>query len=154
MKMNFKIKNEYDYAKFKIENCCPNLKSSKKRNFIIKYFLKEDKHFTAEELYNLIKKKIPDIGFSTVYRTLNLLAKAGVASVRHFADENTLFEPIHKKEHHDHLICMGCGKIIEFTNKEIEKLQKNIARMHKFKVNDHKLEIYGFCLNCARRVRR
>ncbi len=130
------------------------MKSSRKRKFIIDYFLKQDKHFSAEELYNQIRNKFPGIGYSTVYRTLKLLAECGLASIRHFEEGITRFEPIHQREHHDHLICTGCKRIIEFKNKEIENLQKKIAQKLQFSVQNHKLEIYGLCPRCAKKGKK
>uniref|UniRef100_A0A7V0Z4N4 Ferric uptake regulation protein n=1 Tax=candidate division WOR-3 bacterium TaxID=2052148 RepID=A0A7V0Z4N4_UNCW3 len=152
--MNFKIKNNYNdeqLARFRKKY---RLKSSQKRQFIINYFLNQDKHLSVEELYNMIKNKVPKIGYSTVYRTLKLLAECGIVSIRHFEKGITRFEPIHKKQHHDHLICTRCGAIIEFINQEIEKIQKRVARKYNFSVLDHKLEIYGLCLKCARKEKR
>jgi Fur family ferric uptake transcriptional regulator len=154
MKMNFKVTNSYDYQKLQIFIREKGLKSSRKREFIIDYFLKQDKHFSAEELYNKIREKSPGIGYSTVYRTLKLLAECGLASIRHFEEGITRFEPIHQQEHHDHLICTGCKKIIEFKNKEIENLQKKIARKLQFSVQNHKLEIYGLCPRCAKKEKK
>lgn len=149
--MNFKIKNRYDYNCLKNFSKKRGLKSSQKRMLIIDYFLKQDKHYSVDELYNHIKNKIPGIGYSTVYRTLKLLAECGIASERHFEKGFTRFEPIHKEEHHDHLICTKCSAIIEFTNQEIEKIQRKIARNFRFFVSDHKLEIYGLCSRCAKK---
>jgi|YelNatPaOPRAMG01_1025707.scaffolds.fasta_scaffold01272_10 Fur family ferric uptake transcriptional regulator len=153
MKMNFKIKKNYDIKRLNDYIATHGLKSSKKRQFIIGYFLKQDSHISAEELYNQIKNKIPGIGYSTVYRTLKLLAECGLAIPQYFEKRLVRFEPIHKKEHHDHLICIECGKIIEFTCGEIEKMQETIAQRYKFHIKNHKLEIYGLCLNCAKRRR-
>lgn len=149
--MNFKIKNNYAYERLVQFSRKHKLKSSQKRKVIIYYFLNQDKHLSAEELYNMLKTKIPEIGYSTVYRTLKLLVECGLAKMRHFEKGITRFEPVHKKKHHDHLICTKCGAIIEFINQEIEKIQKQIARKYKFSVSDHKLEIYGLCLKCAQK---
>lgn len=126
------------------------LKSSNKRSFIIEYFLKADRHFTVEELYDEIKQKKPGISYSTVYRTLKLLAECGLASECTFGYSVSRYEPIHQSQHHDHLICRKCGKIIEFENDKIEKLQKDVARKYRFHVSTHKLELYGLCSKCCK----
>jgi len=151
MKMKFKVKNNYDLRKLDNYKTRMGLKDSVKRSAIIDYFLKADKHFSTEELYNRLKNIIPKISYSTVYRALKLLTECGLASERQFEKGKTSFEPVHKKEHHDHLICVGCGKIIEFTNREIEKLQKKIARKFQFTIKNYKLEIYGLCQNCSKK---
>ncbi|MGB9720956.1 MAG: Fur family transcriptional regulator [bacterium] len=152
--MNFKIRKPYDYERLKKLSKKQHLKSSHKRQSIIEYFLTQDKHLSAEELYNKIKNSFSGIGYSTVYRTLKLLVECGLASARHFEEGITRFEPIHPKEHHDHLICIKCGAIVEFANQEIERIQRRIARKYKFRVQDHKLEIYGLCQKCVRKARK
>lgn len=153
MKMQIKIKKQNgldEYQKYKKEQ---KLKASKKRTSIVNYFLKEDRHFTAEELYNEIKKINPQISYATVYRALKLLANMGLAHICQFKGKETRFEPRHKAEHHDHLICLRCGQIIEFSQDEIEKLQKQVAAKHGFKVESHKLELYGLCKKCSSKER-
>jgi Fur family ferric uptake transcriptional regulator len=126
------------------------LKSSNKRTFIVDYFLKADRHFTVEELYDEIKQKHRGISYSTVYRALRLLADCGLASECTFGNSVLRFEPIHQSEHHGHLICRRCGKIIEFGNDKIERLQKDVARKYGFHVSAHKLELYGICRKCRK----
>ncbi len=126
------------------------LKSSNKRSFIIDYFLKADRHFTVEELYDEIKQKKPEISYSTVYRALKLLAECKLAGQCTFGDSASRYEPIHQYEHHDHLICRRCGRIIEFENDKIERLQKDVARRYGFHVSAHKLELYGMCRKCRK----
>ena len=127
-----------------------HLKWSNQREFIVDLFLSTNTHFTTEELYQLARKQLPQIGYATVYRTLKLLAECGLASESHFADQLTRFESTHKHQHHDHLICTKCGKIVEFDCEEIEKMQENIARQKGFKVTDHRLELYGMCRSCRK----
>ncbi len=149
--MKFKFKNIADTSRSIPDSFSKErkLKSSRKRAQIIEYFLKQDKHFSTEELYQNMKRVIPGIGFSTIYRTLKLLTDCGLASEIRFESGTTRFEPIHKEQHHDHLICKKCGAIIEFTDRELEKIQHKIAKKRRFKLTDHKLEIYGICQKCA-----
>ena len=102
------------------------LKLTKQREKIAKHFLVKDKHFSVEELYYEMKKITPGIGYTTVYRTLKLLVSAGLAVIRRFSDNITRFEPLLRNEHHDHIICIGCGRIVEFENYRIEKLQNEM----------------------------
>lgn len=133
-----------DYLKQK------NLKWSQQREFILDLFLSTHRHITTEELYQLARKKIPQIGYSTVHRTLKLLSECGLASERHFSDRYTRFESKQKDQHHDHFICTKCGKIIEFESKKIEKMQDNLAKQKGFKVTHHRLELYGMCRTCKK----
>ena len=127
-----------------------NLKWSRQREYILDLFLSTKRHVTTEELYQLALKKFPEIGYSTVHRTLKLLVECGLASERHFGDRYTRFESRIKDTHHDHLICTDCGKIIEFENKTIEKMQLTIANQEKFTVTHHRLELYGICNKCQK----
>ncbi|MBL7075826.1 transcriptional repressor [candidate division KSB1 bacterium] len=124
------------------------LKGTQQRDEVADLFLKADRHFSVEELYRRVQKSDPRIGFSTVYRTLKLLVEAGLATERQFGDGFTRFEPVHREEHHDHLICIKCGKIVEFKDDRIEELQNGVAGKHNFRVTDHKLELYGYCNRC------
>ena len=127
------------------------LKSTSQRDNILQVFVSAGRHQSAEELYARVKKEHPGIGYATVYRTLRLLADAGMAEERRFEDGFTRFEYKAGEGHHDHLICTRCGEIVEFENERIEELQAGVARKNRFKVQSHKLEIYGLCGACQRK---
>jgi Fur family ferric uptake transcriptional regulator len=127
------------------------LKSTRQRDRILKVFLDAKRHVSAEELYLLVKKIDERIGYATVYRTLKLLAEAGMAHERRFEDGITRFEYNAAEGHHDHLICSVCGRIIEFENEQIEELQRIVAKKNHFLVQSHKLELYGQCDRCQKR---
>lgn len=125
------------------------LKSTRQRDIIVTEFLKTGGHITAEDIYRKISKKHQDIGFTTVYRTLKLLVKSRLATERVFADNLTRYEPLSAEDHHDHLICLGCGSITEFENARMERLQEKIARELGFNTVAHKMELYGYCGRCG-----
>jgi Fur family transcriptional regulator, ferric uptake regulator len=126
------------------------LKSTKQRDAIIEtFFSLEGQHVKIEELLEEVRKKAPNIGYATVYRTLMLLVEAGVAHQRHFHDGQSRFE-LDLAHHHDHLICTECDKIIEFKNDIIEETQHRIAKKHKFLLTGHKMELYGTCGDCRK----
>lgn len=127
------------------------LKVTHQREEIAQTFLDSTRHLSAEELYRQIQKIHPEVGLSTIYRTLRLLVEAGLASQREFGDGITRYEPVAGGRHHDHLICVNCGTIIEFQNQKIEELQKEVAENKNFTVLQHKLELYGYCEKCRRR---
>lgn len=127
------------------------LRSTIQRDAILKIFIEAGQHVSAEELYVRAKKASPGIGYATVYRTLKLLAEAGLAEERRFDDGFTRFEFKSRSGHHDHLICTRCGAIVEFENERIEALQHDVARKRGFKVHSHKLELYGLCSDCRGR---
>jgi Fur family transcriptional regulator, ferric uptake regulator len=96
-----------------------------------------------------VRREDPRVSLATVYRTMKLLAECGLAVPREFGDGQTRYEP-GRRGHHDHLICTGCGTIVEFENERIEELQMRVARRHGFVIDSHKLEMYGRCPACRR----
>ena len=124
------------------------LKSTTQRDDIIDVFFKTSTHINLEELLKRVRRRNPKVGYATVYRTMKLLTGCGIAIERQFGDGQTRYEHIPDDSHHDHCICVKCGKIIEFENQKIEHLQKEIAEKLSFTVTNHKLELYGFCSKC------
>ncbi|HXY53129.1 MAG TPA: Fur family transcriptional regulator [Nitrospirota bacterium] len=129
------------------------LKSTSQRDTILHIFVDAGRHLSAEELYARVKKSHPGIGYATVYRTLKLLAEAGLAEECRFEDGFTRYEYKATDGHHDHLICTKCGQIIEFENERIEELQQDVARKNRFRVQSHKLELYGLCSDCQEKLK-
>jgi Fur family ferric uptake transcriptional regulator len=122
------------------------LKLTRQREQILEAFLKVE-HITAEEMYHRLAKRIPHLGLATIYRTLNLFCEAGLAQARHFGSQ-TQYDNVAHKGHHDHLICTSCGKIVEFENEDIERLQAEVATKNGFSIRTHRLELYGICSGC------
>lgn len=122
------------------------LNSTRQRDLIIEQFLKTRDHVSVEDLLTRVRKENSKIGHATVYRTLKLLVESGVAMERNFGDGFARFEVA--GEHHDHLICTECGKIIEFEDDEIERLQEQLAKRHGFLLERHRHELYGKCQDC------
>jgi Fur family ferric uptake transcriptional regulator len=129
------------------------LKRSEQREVILDTFLRSQRHLSVDDLHQLVAKRRPEIGRTTVYRTLKLLQAAGLAQELVLQGE-TRFEREYKREHHDHFICNGCGDIIEFSSPEIERLQDEIARGLGFLIRGHRHQIYGLCRRCADRAGR
>lgn len=123
------------------------LKSTRQREAIFEIFRSLPGHVSVEDLYQRVREKHPEIGYATVYRTLKLLKKCGLAEEHHFADGYARYESFNvgESEHHDHLICVQCGHITEFENDEIERLQEQVAASLGFTVTEHKMELYGVC---------
>ena len=126
------------------------LRLTRQRLLISKIFFEHEGHANIEDLYRKARKAYPKLGYATVYRTLNLLKECGLASTMHFGDGITRFEP--SRHHHDHLICTECGKIVEFENEEIERLQDAVAAEHHFVLAHHKMELYGTCPTCTKKL--
>jgi Fur family ferric uptake transcriptional regulator len=124
------------------------LRHSATRDVVVDAFLASTSHVSAEELTARVRTLDPGIGQATVYRTLKLLEGCGIAAARQFGDGVTRYEPVLQRAHHDHLICTVCGAIVEFESPEIERLQLDVARAHRFVVDSHRLELYGRCAPC------
>jgi Fur family ferric uptake transcriptional regulator len=129
------------------------LKRTAQRDLILDMFLRIEEHLSSEDLYRLVKKQDPTIGQTTVYRTLKLLTEAGLAREVRFGDGVTHYEHNYKHEHHDHMICSECGRIIEFFSAELEAIQDAMAAKHRFQVTQHLLRIIGVCAECRRAPR-
>ena len=122
------------------------LKSTQQRDVIVDQFLKSTGHISIDDLLQRVKRKNSNIGYATVYRTMKLLTECGIAAPRQFGDGQTRFEVMLDEHHHDHLICLSCGLILEFENHTIEQLQDEMAsQLGGFKLVRHKLELYGLC---------
>ncbi|HEY4491322.1 MAG TPA: transcriptional repressor, partial [Acidobacteriota bacterium] len=106
-------------------------------------------HYGIDELYERLRSKGQRINPSTIYRTLKLLVQAGVAVERQFANGNTKYDV--NVAHHDHLICLSCGKIVEFDSRKLEDVQAQIVRRLGFDMSFHRHEIYGHCSSCRTR---
>jgi len=126
------------------------LKSTRQRTLIVDSFLAAKGHLDVDSLLARVRQIDPKISAATVYRTMKLLAELGIAHAQRFGDGHTRYESAVDRHHHDHLICTGCGTIIEFENDRIEALQDSVARRHGFKVTRHKLELYGLCQGCQK----
>lgn len=123
------------------------LKDTRQRQAIADAFFASEVHLTLNDLLERAQAEQPSLGYATVYRTMKLMVECGVANEHKFAESDlTLFEPNLVDEHHDHLICVDCGRIVEFEDDVIERRQDAIAAEHSFRVADHRLEIYGECL--------
>ena len=124
------------------------LKRSEQREAILEAFLRSDRHLSIDDLLGLAQKRRPEVGRTTVYRTLKLLQAAGLASELVLQGE-TRFEREHNRRHHDHFICKTCGAIFEFSSDEIEKIQDDVAESLGFVIEGHRHQIFGSCRDCV-----
>lgn len=106
-----------------------------------------ERHVSAQALYEKCHKKDKTIGFATVYRFLRDLANFEYVTEVRMGGQSSRYE-LTPKKHHDHLTCTGCGRIIEFENQKIERMQEQVAAQFDFKLTGHVLELYGLCKNC------
>lgn len=107
----------------------------------------EARHFSAEDIYKALLDSGEDVGMATVYRVLTQFEDAGLLVRHHFESGKAVFE-LNGGEHHDHIVCVKCGKVEEFIDEEIERRQKEAAESRGFTMQEHSLMIYGICKDC------
>ena len=130
------------------------LKRTAQRDLILEVFLGTEGHVTGEDLYRLVRKQDASVGQTTVYRTLKLLTDSGLAREARFGDGRAHYEHNYKHQHHDHMICSVCGKIIEFYSPALEAMQDKMAAKHRFELTSHLLRMIGVCSACRRQPER
>jgi Fur family transcriptional regulator, ferric uptake regulator len=108
-----------------------------------------DRHLTAEQVYKILLAEDEEIGLATVYRVLTQFEAAGLVTRHHFEGGNSVFE-LSDNDHHDHILCMKCGKVDEFSDEVIESRQKEIANRLGYELTAHGLYLYGFCPQCRK----
>ena len=106
-----------------------------------------ERHLTAEEVYKTLLQEGEEVGLATVYRVLTQFETAGLVKRHHFEGGNSVFE-LESGKHHDHLVCVKCGRVEEFNDELIEQRQREIACNMNFKLTDHSLCLYGLCQQC------
>lgn len=106
------------------------------------------RHLSAEDVYKVLLAENMDVGLATVYRVLTQFEQAGLLSRNHFETGKAVFE-LNEGSHHDHLVCLDCGRVEEFYDEEIEKRQQQIALGRGFEIAEHALALYGHCTKTA-----
>lgn len=125
-----------------------HLKRSSQREAILDAFVTAGHHVSVEDLLRIVRRRHPEVGRTTIYRTLRLFQEAGLASELLFGGE-ARFEPVWNRDHHDHFVCVACGEIFEFHSDEIERIQDEIASEIGFTIEGHRHYVYGRCRRCA-----
>lgn len=126
------------------------LKATLPRIRVLEVFQKStQRHMSAEDVYKHLLAEGSDVGLATVYRVLMQFEQAGILSRNHFESGKAVFE-LNEGKHHDHLVCLDCGRVEEFFDPEIEKRQKSVAHTRGFELQDHALALYAVCTkkNC------
>jgi Fur family transcriptional regulator, ferric uptake regulator len=109
-----------------------------------------NRHLSAEDIYKSLLESGEDIGLATVYRVLTQFETAGLVKRQNFEEGYSVFE-LNQGPHHDHLVCIKCGKVDEFVDKTIEQRQKAVAKQAGYNMTDHSLIIYGVCRACSKK---
>lgn len=138
--------------KFKRKLAENNYKLTRQREIILETILeKKNWHFTAEELFSAVREKDKEIGMATIYRTLELLQNLDIVHVLDFNEDSRKYEIYLEEAHHHHLICKGCGKLIEFSDQDIDYFEAELEEKYDFQITEHKLRFYGYCKECKQR---
>ncbi|MCK4964034.1 MAG: transcriptional repressor [Dehalococcoidia bacterium] len=117
------------------------------RRLLLDLLRHSEGHLDADELYRLAKEREPRISLSTVYRALSLFKELGLVEERHFAEEHHHYEVKRKREHH-HLVCVGCGKVVEFQYPLTKQIKENVSRRSGFEILNASVSLEGYCERC------
>ena len=126
-----------------------HLKMTRERRGILEKVLTLRGHFDVEQLLALLNASGQPVSRATLYRTLPRLEEAGLVHKVEMGHGQARYEPMFGRHHHDHMVCLRCGRIIEFESREIERLQEEVCRRKKFRMTDHTHQIRGYCERCA-----
>jgi Fur family ferric uptake transcriptional regulator len=121
---------------------------TRERQLLLDEIMRIDRHFDADELYTLLKKKGLKASRATVYNNLDLLVDSGLIRKYTFGENRARYEKAFGQQRHDHLICLECGEIIEFVNEKLDKIQQEVCDEHDFIPQNATLQIFGVCAKC------
>jgi Fur family transcriptional regulator, ferric uptake regulator len=148
-----KSNNQFEKANFRSLIEGDPVGDIERRLNVVDVFLGTEEHVTLEELMNLLREKGYEYEPDFVRQCMNRWVDLGFAQKEHFDGQPPRYEHRHLGKHHDHLICTKCGKIVEFSNDDMERLQTSIAARAGFHILQHKMEIYGLCAECLKKRR-
>jgi Fur family ferric uptake transcriptional regulator len=124
------------------------------RRRVVEKLLAVKGHVTADDLCDLLRQGGRPVSRATVYRTLAVISRSGLFDAHDFDGQRKVYEPMVGRAHHDHLSCISCGKVIEFTEEAIERLQDIVVARHRFRPVYHNHTIFGYCQRCDERERK
>jgi len=125
---------------------------TRQRDQVAEVVLCSEDHLSVEQIRRQLKDQGEVVGLATIYRTLDLLVRSGLVRAHDFGQGFRRYEPMPAQAHHHHLVCVRCGKVEEFSHDRLERMLPIIADEHGFQPERHRLEIYGVCRDCQRRV--
>ncbi len=126
-----------------------NYKLTEQRKDILKVLINNKKrHFTAENLHEQVLEINPDLGLATIYRNLELFCDLNFIHELDFASDRKFYELLESRQHHHHMICIDCDKIIEFNDEDLEDFEKKLEREYNFVPVNHFIKFYGYCQEC------
>ena len=127
------------------------LRHTRQRDSVLGVFLGTERHVTVQELYDLVRRKHRKIGYATIARTVKLMCDSGICRQVDFGDGSLRYEHKYNHKHHDHLICLKCGKFDEIYSPKLETLQDELVKKYGYVQEEHKLDIFGLCPKCAKK---
>lgn len=127
------------------------LRHTQQREHVLDVFLATERHVTVQELYDLVRREHKGIGYATVARTMKLMCECGLCRQVDFGDGSLRYEHKYDHKHHDHLICLNCGRFEEIYSRKLEKIQDELVSQYGYVQENHKLDIFGLCPKCAER---
>ena len=128
------------------------LKLTGPRRRVVEKLLSVKGHVAADDLIELLRKDKTPVSKATVYRTLSLVTQSGLIDGHDFDGGKRLYEPMVGRAHHDHMYCISCGKVIEFEEEAIERLQDMVVQRHHFTPVYHSHKIFGYCSSCTKKA--
>lgn len=126
-----------------------DLKMTRGRRVILDQILLTRGHFDADHLLMLMRQAGKNVSRATLYRTLARLVESGLVHKVEMGQGQARYEPMFGRHHHDHMVCLACGKILEFESQEIERIQEQVCRKKRFTMTDHTHQIRGYCAGCT-----
>ncbi len=124
------------------------LKGTSQRAAVLDVFLGTEGHVSVDDMHRMLSRRKLKVGYATVHRTMKLIAQCGLARQVRFNDGITRFEHQYMHEHHHHLVCTQCGKVIEFNSDRIDDAEKIILRKYGFLMHSHRYDVFGLCKEC------
>ncbi len=123
---------------------------TRQRELVAEVVLQSEEHLSVVAIQRSLKQRGESVGTATVYRTLETLVASGLVKAHDFGEGFKRYEPMPGQAHHEHLICVRCGKVVEFSNDRLERMLPIIADEHAFQHQRHRVELYGVCRECQR----
>ena len=137
------MKSEIDVLREFIRN--KGLRNTPEREQVVRAVFTIHDHFDVDELYLLLRRQNEKISKATIYRTIPLLLESGLIQEAHFEDGHMHYEHIYGHDHHCHLRCLECGRVLEFTEETVKHVEERVGAHYDFLVTGHKLDVYGYC---------
>lgn len=124
---------------------------TRQRDLVAEIVFGSDEHLSVDEIQRRLAERGERVGTATVYRTLEVLVESGLVRAHDFGEGFKRYEPMPTQSHHEHLICVRCGRVVEFANERLERMLPIFADEHGFQHQHHRVEIYGVCRECRQR---